>query len=60
MGSLVACKLLGEACGTQFPDQESNPAPLHWELGVLALGPPEKSQECFLNEWMNERSGTGD
>ena len=25
--------------GIYFPDQESNPGPLHWEHGVLAVGP---------------------
>ena len=34
-------------CGILFPDQGSNPGPLHWEHGVLATGPPGKSQdEC--------------
>ena len=31
------------ACGTQFPDQEWNLGPLHWEHRVLATGSPEKS-----------------
>ena len=31
-GSLVvACKLLVEVCGIQFPDQGLNPATLHWK-----------------------------
>ena len=33
-----------EACGIQFPDQESNLSPLHWVCGDLASGPPEKCQ----------------
>ena len=53
VGSLVvACKLLVAACGIRFPDQGSNPGSLHWECGVLAIGPPGKSLEwvsllCF-------------
>ena len=31
------------AYGIQLPDQGWNPGPLHWELRVLATGPPEKS-----------------
>ena len=31
------------ACGIYFPDQGSNPGPLHWEHGVLATGPPGQS-----------------
>ena len=40
---VVAYKLLVAACGISFPDQESNQGPLHWELRVLATGPPGKS-----------------
>ena len=29
--------------GSQFPNQGSNPCPLHWVLGVLTTGPPGKS-----------------
>ena len=36
-GSLVVI------CGIWFPEQGSNPGPLHWECGVLAMGPPGKS-----------------
>ena len=39
LGSLVvACELLVVTCGIQFPDQGSNPGPLHWECIVLATG----------------------
>ena len=31
------------ACGIQFPDQGSDPGPLHWEHRVLATRPPGKS-----------------
>ena len=34
--------------GSGFPDQESNPGPQHWELGVLATGPPRKPASCAL------------
>ena len=30
--------------GSQFPDQGSNLYPLHWKLGVLTTGLPEKSR----------------
>ena len=40
---VVACKLLVVVCDIQFPDWESNLGPLHWEPGVLAIGPPGKS-----------------
>ena len=40
---VVVCELLVVACGTWFPDQGSNPGPLHWECGVLATGPSGKS-----------------
>ena len=36
---VVACKILVVACGTWFPDQGSNPRPLHWERGILATRP---------------------
>ena len=32
--------LLVVTCGILFPDQGSNPDPLHWECRVLATGPP--------------------
>ena len=31
---LILCKLLVEACGTQFPDQGWNLGPLHWEQSL--------------------------
>ena len=31
-----------------FPDQGSNPCPLHWKGGVLTTGPPGKFQEVSL------------
>ena len=34
--------ILVAVCGIQFPDQGSNPGPLHWEHRVLATGPPGK------------------
>ena len=45
MGSLIfiaACKLL--VIWNLVPWPEIKPSPLHWELGDLATGPPEKSQ----------------
>ena len=38
---------LAAACEIKFPDQGSTLGALHWELGVLATGPPGKSQEHF-------------
>ena len=32
--------------GSLFPDQGSNPRPLHWKHGVLTTGPPEKSPQA--------------
>ena len=40
--------LLVLACGIYFLDQESNPGPLHWEHGVLTIGPPGKSSSFLL------------
>ena len=34
---------LWHACGSQFPNQGSNPGPLHWECRVLTTVPPGKS-----------------
>ena len=45
---VAACKLLVVACGIWFPDQGSNPGPLHWESGVLPTGPPRKSQRVIF------------
>ena len=45
--SVVACKLLVAVCGVQFSDQGSNPGTPHWKRGVLAIGPPVKSQHTF-------------
>ena len=45
---IPACELLVAACGIQFPDQELNLGPLHWELGILATGPPGKSFLFFF------------
>ena len=45
---VVACKLLGTACGIWFPDQGPNSGPLHWEREVLASRQPGKSLKCYL------------
>ena len=37
---VVDCELLVAVCGIYFPDQGSNPRPLHWELGVVTPEPP--------------------
>ena len=41
------CQVLVAARRIWFPDQGSNPGPLHWEHGVLATGPPGKSLDAF-------------
>ena len=41
-------RFLAEACEIQFPDQGSNPGPLHRECGVLPTGPPGNSPEFYL------------
>ena len=49
MGSLVAAfRLLVATCGIWFPDQGSNPSPLHWARAILVTGPPGKSQKALL------------
>ena len=46
---VVTWRLLVAACGIQFPDEGLNLGRLHWERGVLATGPPVKSQaRAFL------------
>ena len=37
-----------EIYGIQFPDQEWNPAPLHWKPGVLATEPPGKPPQLLF------------
>ena len=54
---VVTCKLLVTACGIKFPDQESNPGPLHWELRVLVIGPPGKSLVSHFNKRMLQFRG---
>ena len=50
-------QVLVAACGIQFPDQGLNPSPLHWELGVLATGPPGKSQNgCLFKYLLTDRT----
>ena len=44
----MGCKLLVVACGIQFPNQGLNLGPLHWDPGVLAMGPPGKSPTLVL------------
>ena len=46
----MACILLVSASGIEFPDQGSNPGPLHWEQGVLATGPPALGARS-LSHW---------
>ena len=40
---VLAHEPLVAACGIYFPDKGLNPGPWHWELVVLATGPPGKS-----------------
>ncbi|CAI9173154.1 unnamed protein product [Rangifer tarandus platyrhynchus] len=41
-------QVLVAACGIKFLHQQLNPAPLHWEHGVLATGPPAKPQNLHF------------
>lgn len=40
---LVGMQTLSYGMSVLVPPPGLNPGPLHWELGVLAKGPPEKS-----------------
>ena len=46
--------------GLQFPDQGSNPFPLHWKLRVLTTGPPGKSLflSFFFFNYLLGRAGS--
>ena len=46
---IATYELLVAACGIQFPNQGSNPGLLHWELEVLATGPPQESLNHTLS-----------
>ena len=48
----VAYEHLVGANGIQFPDQEQNLGRLHWELRVLATGPPEKSPKTLFKSML--------
>ena len=41
-------QVLVAACGIKFLHQQLNPGPRYWEHGVLATGPPEKSQNLHF------------
>ena len=57
-GPLAAqCELLVMACGTKFPDQGSNPGPLHSEHRVLATEPPGTSPPLLLLSCSTQASG---
>ena len=45
---VVVRRQLVAECRIQFPDQGSNPGPLHWEHGVLTTGPPGKAPFFIL------------
>ena len=45
----VESEVLVGACGIQFPDQGSNPGPLHWEYRVLTTAAPAKSQKWLAS-----------
>ena len=34
--------------GSYFPNQGSNPHPLHWKCGFLTTGPPGKPQALYF------------
>ena len=46
--SVLFCFFFGcvmQHVGSYFPDQRSNPCPLHWKCSVLTTEPPRKSRE---------------
>ena len=44
---LFICRTLQQV-GSYFPDQGSNPCPLHWERRVLTTGPPGKCLHYYF------------
>ena len=42
-----------------FPNQGSNPCPLHWKRGVLTTGPPGKSTNHFFSVRVSTSSEVG-
>ena len=55
----LAAQVLVVAGRIQFPDQRSNPDPLHWELRVLATGPPAKPLQMDLDAFIFIRYSVG-
>ena len=45
---LWLCQVPVAARGIRFPEQGLDLGPLHWEHGILATGPPGKSQAIML------------
>lgn len=45
---VAAFDLVVAARGNEFPAQGSDPGGLHWDHGILATGPPEKSPDTML------------
>ena len=43
-------QVLVAVCGIYFPNQGLNLGSLHWERGVLAIGPPGKSPDTAFKE----------
>ena len=52
-GFISAYRLLAVKCETWFPDQGLNLGLLHWELRVLATGPPGESPFLLMLLWRN-------
>ena len=48
---VAACELLVAAYGIKFPDQGSNPGPMHWECRVLASRLLGKSLTLYSLTW---------
>ena len=44
------------ACGVEFPDQGSNPDPVHGQHGVLATGPQEVPALSYSKECLSQTS----
>ena len=49
------------ACGIWFLEQGSNLGPMHWEFGVLAIGPSGKSAKFWIKRcyWGSRKVGIG-
>ena len=45
---IVALRAFDLHVGSSSPKRRTNPGPLHWEYGILAMGPPGKYRELSI------------